>query len=215
LALPRFPSNPAESRYQVVSQTGSNGSRKRAVFLDRDGVLTVPKFRDGRSFAPRTLDDFRLYPDAAPSVSHLKRAGFIIIVATNQPDVGTGLVARSVVEEMHARLRSAVAVDDIEVCYDTSAEATDRRKPGSGMLLSAARTWNLDLERSYLVGDRWSDVKAAVGAGCIPVFVDLGYTEPPPTEQAATVSSLREATDWILRREASHTCERALGESAQ
>jgi D-glycero-D-manno-heptose 1,7-bisphosphate phosphatase len=199
----------------VVRDTEFNGSRKRAVFLDRDGVLTVPEFRDGRSFAPRTLDEFRLYPDAAPSVGDLKAAGFIVIVATNQPDVGTGVVARSVVEEMHARLRSAVAVDDIEVCYDTSAEATDRRKPGSGMLLNAARVWDLELEQSYLVGDRWSDVTAAVSAGCIPIFVDLGYSEPLPTEQAATVGSLREATDWILRREASRTCEKALGEATQ
>lgn len=202
----------------MVSHRASNGFRRRAVFLDRDGVLTIPEFRDGRSYAPRTLETFRLYPDAASSVTDLKRAGFIVIVATNQPDVGAGLVARNVVEEMHARLRYALSVDDIEVCYDTSAEATDRRKPGSGMLLSAARTWNLDLAQSYLVGDRWSDVRAAVGAGCTPVFVDLGYAEPPPTGQAATVGSLREAADWILRREASHTREKvreAVGESTR
>jgi D-glycero-D-manno-heptose 1,7-bisphosphate phosphatase len=199
----------------VVRQTGSTSPGRRAVFLDRDGVLTVPEFRDGRSYAPRTLDAFRLYPDAVPSVRALKRAGFVIIVATNQPDVGAGLVEQDVVEEMHARLRSAVAVDDIEVCYETHMEATDRRKPGAGMLLSAAQAWGLDLERSYLVGDRRSDVQAALGAGCIPVFVDLGYAEPQPTEQAATVGSLREATDWILRREASHTQQRELEESTR
>lgn len=198
----------------MVTQAGS-ASRRRAVFLDRDGVLTVPEFRNGRSYAPRTLDAFRLYPDAQPSVRDLKGAGFVIIVTTNQPDVGAGLVEQGVVEEMHARLRATVAVDDIEVCYETNSQAGDRRKPGSGMLLSAAQAWDLDLETSYLVGDRRSDVQAAVRAGCVPVFIDLGYMEPPPTDQAVTVGSLREAADWILRREASHTQERAQEESTR
>jgi transaldolase len=199
----------------VVSQAVGASTRRRAVFLDRDGVLTVPEFRDGRSYAPRTLEAFRLYPDVASCVGDLKRAGFVVIVATNQPDVGAGIVERCIVDEMHARLRSAVAVDDIEVCYETRDQATERRKPCPGMLFSAARRWNLDLESSYLVGDRESDVVAALRAGCTPIFIDLGYREPQPTLQAATVGSLREATDWILRREALRTQERALrGEHA-
>jgi D-glycero-D-manno-heptose 1,7-bisphosphate phosphatase len=110
-------------------------------------------------------------------------------------------------------LRSTVAVDDIEVCYETREQASDRRKPGPGMLLSAARTWNLDLTDSYLVGDRASDVEAARRAGCVPVFVDLGYSEARPTGQAASVGSLREAAAWILRRVASHTPHKVLEES--
>lgn len=175
-------------------------ARRPAVFLDRDGVLTVPEFRDGRSFAPRTLEAFALYPDAVASVRDLKRADFIVIVVTNQPDVGAGLVAQSVVEEMHARLREAVDVDDIEVCYETRAQASERRKPGAGMLVDAARTWGIDLSASYMVGDRDSDVEAARRAGCTAIFVDLGYSEPAPIGQAVSVRSLREATDWILGR---------------
>lgn len=176
--------------------------RRRAVALDRDGVLVVPEFRDGRSFAPRRLEDFRLYPDAASSVRALKAAGFVVVVATNQPDVGAGLMAAEVLEEMHRRLRAEVPVDDIEVCTETRAQATERRKPGPGMLLDAARTWNLDPSISYAVGDRSTDVEAAQRAGWIPVFLDRGYTaEPLPTAQAVTVRSLAEATDWILSRQ--------------
>jgi D-glycero-D-manno-heptose 1,7-bisphosphate phosphatase len=187
----------------VVTAATLQSTKRRAVFLDRDGVLTVPEFREGRSFAPRTLEKFCVYPDAPGAVSDLKKAGFVVIVATNQPDVGAGLVEKSVVEEMHARLRAAVAVDDIEVCYETREQASDRRKPGAGMLLSAAQNWGLDLARCYLVGDRASDVEAAERAGCTPIFVDLGYCEPLPSQQAVTVRSLREATSWILRGEAS------------
>ena len=189
--------------------------RLRGVFLDRDGVLTIPEFRDGRSFAPRTLEAFHLYADVIASVRDLKHAGFLVIVATNQPDVGAGLVEQRVVEEMHARLRAAVAVDDIEVCYETRAQATNRRKPGAGMLIDAALKWGIDLGTSYLVGDRDSDVQAALSVGCIPIFVDLGYSEPPPSGQAASVRSLREATDWILAREKTRTCEATREERTQ
>ena len=188
---------------------------RRAVFLDRDGVLTIPEFREGRSFAPRTLDAFQLYADAAASVRDLKRAGFVVIVATNQPDVGAGLVNESVILEMHERLRAAVPIDDIEVCYETRAQATNRRKPGAGMLIDAAAKWRIDLGASYLVGDRGSDVEAALTAGCIAVFIDLGYSEPPPRGQAARVRSLREAADWIMCREEYRNREATLEERKQ
>ena len=72
-----------------------------AVFLDRDGVIVVPEFRDRRSFAPKRLEDFRFYPEAAASLQRLKGAGFLLAVITNQPDVGNGLIARSEVDAMH------------------------------------------------------------------------------------------------------------------
>ena len=179
--------------------TGPN----RAVFLDRDGVLTIPEFRDGRSYAAQTLETFQFYPDAADAVRRLKDAGFVLIVVTNQPDVGAGRVARSVVDAMHARLRAAMPVDDVEVATETREQAqghvTDRRKPGIGMLMSAAKRWNLDLESSYMVGDRASDVEAGLAAGCTSVFIDLGYTsELTAKGQAATVSSVSEAAAWIV-----------------
>lgn len=191
----------------VVATTGGPGraqGARRAVLLDRDGVLTRPTFRDGRSFAPRRLEEFVLYPDAADAVAELKRAGFVVIVVTNQPDVGAGLVERAVVEAMHERLRGATQVDDVEVCYETRAQATARRKPGPGMLFDAARKWNIDLPASYMVGDRDGDIQAGMMAGCTTIFIDRGYeAETRPSAQAATVASLEEAVGWILQRERS------------
>ena len=94
-----------------------NEKGPRAVFLDRDGVLVVPHFRDGQSFAPRQLEDFRLYDDAVEATHRLKAAGFLLVVVTNQPDVGNGLVERSVVEAMHKELLARLPLDDIEACY--------------------------------------------------------------------------------------------------
>lgn len=174
----------------------------RAVFLDRDGVITVPEFRDGRSFAPKRFEDLHYYEDAAQSVGDLKALGFLVIVVTNQPDVGKGEVAEAVIEAMHADLRAAMPVDDIEVCYDTRETATERRKPGAGMLLDAARNWNVDLGGSYVVGDRASDIEAGERAGCATIFVDRGYSaELRPTTQAATVRDLSGAVRWIADQE--------------
>src|SRR4029079_16593855 len=101
LALPRQPSGVADQAHEVV-EGGRSRMRRKAVFLDRDGVIAIPEFRDGRSFAARRVADFRLYPEAAPSLHRLKRAGFVLAVVTNQPDVGHGLIGRSEVDEMHA-----------------------------------------------------------------------------------------------------------------
>ena len=85
-----------------------------AVFLDRDGVIVVPEFRDQRSYAPRRLEDFRLYPDAAGSLQRLKRAGFLLAVVTNQPDVGSGLIPRSEVDAMHEIMTRELPVDAVK-----------------------------------------------------------------------------------------------------
>ena len=173
-------------------------ARRAAVFLDRDGVLTVPEFRDGRSFAPTRLEDFRLYSDAAEGVRRLKDSGFLVIVATNQPDLTTGKLAPDVLAAMHDRLRAETAIDDIEVSTATRAAPDRRRKPEPGMLLDAAEKWRIDLSTSYMVGDRASDITCGVNAGCRTVFVDLGYTaEERPEGQDATVANLAEAAEWI------------------
>jgi len=175
---------------------------KPAVFVDRDGVINIPLFSNGRSYAPRRLKDFILYSDAATSVDRLKKNGFLVVVVTNQPDVGAGKVGKKIIEEMHKRLRSTVAVDEIEVCYETKEEATDRRKPGAAMLFEAATKLGIDLNHSYMVGDRSSDVETARRAGVTPIFIDHGYSEPLPPAPTQTVASLEQATDWILDQDA-------------
>ena len=171
-----------------------------AVFLDRDGVLSIPEFRDGRSYAPTRLEDFRLYPDAAASVARLKAAGFVVIVATNQPEITRGNLDPNELEQMHARLRAEVSVDAIEVSIATREAPDRRRKPNSGMLVDAAAAWGIDLAASYMVGDRSSDIACGRAAGCRTVFIDLGYTRDEPANgQDATVADLSEAADWICR----------------
>jgi D-glycero-D-manno-heptose 1,7-bisphosphate phosphatase len=170
----------------------------RAVFLDRDGVLVIPEFRDGRSFAPTRLDDYAFYPDAPAALSRLRAAGFKLIVVTNQPDVGKGLIAEDVVSEMHDRLRRAMPVDAIKACLHTQSAGCACRKPKPGMLIEAARELQIDLTQSYMVGDRAIDVEAGEAAGCRTVFIDLDYRERRPEAPTFTVRSVSEAADCIL-----------------
>lgn len=171
---------------------------ERAVFLDRDGVLVIPEFRDGRSFAPKRLADFRLYPEARRCVSQLREAGYRIIVVTNQPDVGAGLVDRAIVESMHERLMRELPIDGLEVCYHTRQDNCDCRKPKPGMLVRAARRYGLDCADSVMVGDRASDIEAGRAAGCMTVFIDLGYRDEQPDRPDHVASSLANATRVIL-----------------
>ncbi len=175
---------------------------KAAVFLDRDGVINVNEVRDRRPYAPTKAEDFRLLPGVEQAVRRLKDAGFLIIVATNQPDVANGITPLATLEEMHAMMRKKLPVDDIKICYHTDADACDCRKPKPGMLLAAATEHGIDLARSYMVGDRWRDVAAGKAAGCVAsILVEYDYDEPKPDSPDAVVASLSEAADWILRRE--------------
>ena len=134
---------------------GEHEVSQRAVFLDRDGVLNRPAVRDGLPFPPANLAEFQLYPGVAEGCQQLKNAGFLLIVVTNQPDVGRGTQSRESVEAMHAKLRSYLPVlDGIEVCFhagNTHGEPCGCRKPKPGMLLRAAATHDIDLKRSFLV----------------------------------------------------------------
>ncbi len=171
---------------------------RRAVFLDRDGVLNANVEREGRAVAPTTLAEFCIASDAADEVKRLKKMGFFVVVATNQPDVAKGRVKRSIVEAMNARLSEAVPVDVIKVCYHSDEDRCSCRKPLPGMLLEAAREYAIDLASSYMVGDRWRDVEAGRNAGCKTILLDGGVLQDSTMRPDCIVKSLREAVDCIF-----------------
>jgi len=170
----------------------------RAVFLDRDGVLVVPEFRDGRSYAPRSLADFRIYEDAATATATMKAAGYRLVVVTNQPDVGHGRATLSDVEEMHRRLGAALPLDAIEACYHRHIDACDCRKPKPGMLRRAGKRLGIDYAQSFMVGDRASDIAAGKAVGCRTIFIDLNYVDEPSDGADFIVCSLAEAAEIVV-----------------
>jgi D-glycero-D-manno-heptose 1,7-bisphosphate phosphatase len=169
------------------------------VLLDRDGVLNRALMRDGKGYAPRDPAQFHLHPDAARALARLARAGFRLAVATNQPDLGNGLVAPRAVAAMHRRLARLLPVELIALCPHRQDAGCACRKPRPGMLLAAARALGLDLARSVMIGDRRSDVLAGQAVGCYTIFLDRGYREPKPERPDFTARSLDAAARWILR----------------
>jgi len=177
--------------------------KRRAIFFDRDGVLVMPHVRDGKTFAVTTLEEFHLYPETEEALSLSREAGFVNVVVTNQPDVASGKVAKSVVEAMHLELWRCATVDRIEVSYDASGSTAWRRKPNPGMLLDAAEAEDLDLSVSFMIGDRAVDMEAARNAGCFAVFIDRGYShDPHPQDFDYATDNVLDAVLWCI----GHSC---------
>jgi D-glycero-D-manno-heptose 1,7-bisphosphate phosphatase len=169
-----------------------------AVFLDRDGVLNEAVVRDGKPFPPQSPDNVVVVPGVATACERLRQSGFALVVVTNQPDVARGGQSADGVAAINSVLRHHVAVDAIYVCLHDNADDCVCRKPKPGMLLDAAADLSLDLERSFMVGDRWSDIAAGQSAGCTTVYVDNGYQERQPDAPDHVVGHPVEALDLIL-----------------
>jgi D-glycero-D-manno-heptose 1,7-bisphosphate phosphatase len=170
--------------------------RRQAVFLDRDGVLNRAVMRDGLPGSPRSLAELVLEPHAARAADALRRAGFLVFVVTNQPDLARGLLDPAVHEEVVGRVRGAVRPDAIMVCPHDDRDRCDCRKPLPGMLLRLAEEWGVDLADSWMVGDTWKDMDAGRAAGCRAILIRTDYNGGVDADR--TVASLEEATKVIL-----------------
>ncbi len=172
---------------------------RRAVFLDRDGVINEAVVRGGKPYPPASPAETVIADGAEESLERLKDAGWLLVVVTNQPDVGRGTTTRESVEEINGLLARRLPIDSFSVCYHRDEDQCACRKPQPGLVLEAARRFGIDLGASYLVGDRWRDMAAGVAAGCKTVFIDHGYNERGPVaEPDIRVRSLPDAVDRIL-----------------
>ena len=193
-------SHPAVKLQATKWESMAAGGKRRAVFLDRDGVINRAFVRDGKPLPPPTLQELEILPGVPEALRDLKQHGFELLVVTNQPDVGRGKQSRESLDAMHRSLSASLPIDDIFVCTHTDQEKCDCRKPLPGMILEAARKHNIDLAASFMVGDRWRDVDAGYNAGCKTILIDYGYSERAPDHAPdLRVRSLREAADWIIR----------------
>jgi len=143
---------------------------KSAVFLERDGILNLCEQAGHQQVIPRRAEEFKINPEARELLGRLKQAGFLLIVATNQPGVVRGHMSRTDLELMHNQLRRHLPVDDILVCtHDDPSHPC--HKPQAGLFLEASFKWGLDLDRSFVISDKWPDARAAHIAGCTSVMV--------------------------------------------
>lgn len=183
-----------------------------AAFLDRDGTLL-----EEAGYLDR-IERLVFFPYAIDAVRVLNRAGYAVVVVTNQSGIGRGMYEESFVHEAHAAMATRVAdggaaIDGFYYCPHHPDATVDRyrrdcdcRKPSPGMLRTAAADLDLDLARSFSVGDKWTDVGVGRAAGARGILVRTGYgrsSEASPragVEPAAVVDNVMAAAAWILRQ---------------
>ena len=170
----------------------------KAVFLDRDGVINKASVIDGKPYPPRNLDELELIPGVDQAILQLRDRGYFCIVVTNQPDVARGKTSKETVESINQFLIQHLAIHEIISCYHDDHENCGCRKPKPGSLLKAALKYNIDLNKSFMVGDRWRDIEAGQNAGCKTFFIDYQYNEKQPQNPTYKVSSLTDAVNIIL-----------------
>ena len=178
--------------------TGPAAAPRRAVFLDRDGVLNEPVVVDGQPLPPDSVADVVLTRGVERACAALRQAGFLLIVVTNQPDIARGTRDRAAVDAINDELRRRLRLDDVLVCPHDDDAGCSCRKPRPGLLLDAGRRWHIGLDGSVMVGDRWRDIEAGRGAGCRTVLVARDYQERPATGADLVVDALEDAVPWIV-----------------
>lgn len=139
-----------------------------AVFLERDGVLNNP----GSAVKPTNTREFAVNQVVSEPLRILKEAGFLLIATTNQPGVCRGDISRSELDLMHLRLRRELPLDDILVCPHEESDDCPCRKPSPGLFQEASFKWHIELDRSYVISDKWQDAEAARHVGCVSVLLD-------------------------------------------
>ncbi|MCR5300989.1 MAG: HAD-IIIA family hydrolase [Lachnospiraceae bacterium] len=173
--------------------------KRPAVFLDRDGVLTVENLK----ITPP--DKTEIFDYAKDCVDRIHQLGYLAIVVTNQEGVAKGIFSMDELTEANKRMTDATGVDDVFVCPHHPdgmvREYTcicDCRKPKPGLIMQAARKYDVDLDRSYMVGDRAGDILAGQNAGIRTVLVDSGYGKARLEQEAEADYYCSDLRDFVF-----------------
>ena len=171
---------------------------RRAIFLDRDGVLIETAVRDGRPFAITHAEPMVILDGVPKACARLKAEGFLLVLVTNQPDVARGTTPLEFVQQTNATLLATLGLDDARLCCHQDSDRCGCRKPKPGLLTDAAASMSIDLMHSFMIGDRWRDIEAGRNAGCKTVLIDRHYDEKKADAPDHVADSLLAAVPWIL-----------------
>lgn len=180
---------------------------RRAVFLDRDGGLIRTGVTAGVPRPVASAAAAEILPGVAEALHSLRALDLVLVGVTNQPDVARGTQSREAVEEINRFVLDRLPLIEIRTCMHDDADGCDCRKPRPGLLTAAARAHGLDLSRSFMVGDRWSDVAAGAAAGCLTFLLDVPYNQRSRCRPDHVVADLPEAAQLIAALVLSHAEE--------
>ena len=170
---------------------------KKAIFLDRDGVINKAIVKNGLPTPPNLLDELKILPGVKESILKLKKLNFVCIIVTNQPDVSRGKINKNTVIKINNFLKKKIKLDDIFVCYHDDKDNCNCRKPKPGLLLQAGKKWNVDFKKSFMIGDRWRDIQSGEKAGCKTIYLDYNYRDKKPKNPDFVTDTLLNAVFFI------------------
>ena len=169
--------------------------QRKAVFLDRDGVINQTVFRRGAPRAPQDLTEWVWITGIHDTLAALTARGYVLLVCTNQPDVARGWQTREQVDLFHRLIERELPISRVYACFHDNEAACECRKPKPGMIVQGAADYDIDLGLSFMIGDRATDIEAGRAAGCSTIHLrhadDVRLTVPADHE----VTALRELLD--------------------
>ena len=168
---------------------------QKAVFFDRDGVINHLVKRDRSYYSPQKFEDFKIVNDAKEVVNHVHEMGYLAIIISNQPDISRGKLAQSELDKMTDMLYKELNIDDVFYCIHDDDNDTGCRKPAPGLFYTAQKKDNIDLNKSFMIGDTWKDVEAAKNAGISMILIRKDYNKELVVEN--DVQNLSEAVSFI------------------
>ncbi|HEY9247201.1 MAG TPA: HAD family hydrolase, partial [Candidatus Methanoperedens sp.] len=152
--------------------------KKKAVFLDRDGVINEVVFHDSeKPSSPWKFEEFKLIRGIKKPLEELSSMGFYLFIVSNQPDISKGYIEEGTTEKINALIYEKFPIDEIMICPHVEEDNCDCRKPKPGMLLKLSKKWIIDLRESFLIGDSWKDIEAGKAAGCTSILLDKPYNK--------------------------------------
>lgn len=169
---------------------------KSAVFIERDGVINEVQVERGNPATPLVYEQFRVNLGVVAPLQRLQAAGFLLVVTTNQPGLSRGYLPRAELDRMHDWLRQLLPQVEILVCPHDEMDRCPCRKPRPGLLLEAAFKWNLDLDRSFVISDKWRDAEAARQVGSTSVLINSPWVGR--VHHDILVPSLESAVEKVL-----------------
>ncbi|MBF0280865.1 MAG: HAD-IIIA family hydrolase [SAR324 cluster bacterium] len=170
---------------------------KKAVLFDRDGVINQSIVRNGKPFPPQTMAEFKWVEKVRETLETLSSIDYLLVIFTNQPDVGRGQQSLQQVGIFHEHIKKTLPVAQIYTCFHDNKDQCECRKPKPGMIFEAQNDWEIDLQQSFVVGDRWRDIDAGNEAGCQTIWLDYGYDEALRSQPDYTIKHLHQILDII------------------
>lgn len=181
--------------------------KRKAVFFDRDGTINLDS---GYISKP---EDFNVYPFAGKAIKKLNDAGFLVIVVTNQSGVARGYYTFDDLEKIHNKMLTQLKQDNAKVDkiylspYHIEGHIEpfninhEERKPNTGMFKKACKEFDIDIENSYMVGDRKSDIDFAYNSGLTPILVLTGDGKKLENKPKLVAKNILQAVDFILAKQ--------------